>query len=466
MEYIIFSSEKIGNIINFFNQNIIIFRLYFLIILLYFNFISSVLTRSEIYLTIEGKGNQSILNDTFYKEPSQVLVEGKGDNSCKKTCNLINDLNNITLIFDEEINSCENMFYGLNNLIMIDLSKFNTSKVKNMNSMFYGCTSLIKITFGNIVTNSVEDMTSLFEKCANLTFIDLSNFDTSSVTTLKGMFRYCKEIIAIDASSFNTAKVEDMFDMFGYCHKLVAVNVSGFNTSNVKNMQGMFYDCNELIFLDLQNFKGDSVTNVYYIFCECGKLKYLNLNSFDVKSGIFKEYSFYGVSGTYCINDLNNDYYNNIYTSSLLSYCSNECFQKNIKYDVEENKCVNDCDEDKFEYFNICFEDCPENTYKLMKERNICSIEIPENYYLDNNDNIYKECYYTCKKCKIKGDNITHNCIECKDNYYLESKNNSYANCYENCIHYYYFDNENYYHCTTNLSCPIEYPLLIPNKSK
>ena len=463
MEYIIFSSERIGNIIDFFNQNIIIFRLYFLIILLYFNFISSVLTRSEIYLTIEGKGNQSILNDIFYKEPSQVLVEGKGDNSCKKTCDLINDINNITLIFDEEINSCENMFNGLTNLILIDLSKFDSSKVKNMNSMFYGCTNLKKITFGNIVTSSVQNMTSLFEKCANLTFINLSNFDTSSVITMNSMFRLCKEIIAIDASSFNTAKVEDMFDMFGYCHKLVAVNVSSFNTSKVKNMHGMFYDCNELIFLDLQNFKGDSITSVGYMFFECRKLKFLNLKLFNAQSVTNTGYSFYNVNGTYCINNLNKEYCPYLVK---YSYCSINCFETNIKFDVKEKKCVNDCDENRFEYFNICFEDCPENTYKLMRKRNICSNEIPINYYLDA-DNIYKECYYTCKKCSRKGDINNHNCDECDDNFiFLNDSSAQRNNCYEKCQYYYYFYNNSIYSCTDNNTCPENYSKLIVKQNK
>ena len=437
-----------------------------MIILLYFIFITSVLTKSKIYLTIEGKGKQIILNEAFYKKPSQVLVEGIFDSSCKKTCNLNNDINNITLIFEEEIISCENMFYGLTNLIFIDLSKFDSSKVKNINSMFYGCTNLKKIIFGNIVTSSVEDMTSLFEKCANLTFIDLSNFDTSSVTTMKGMFRYCKEIIVIDASSFNTTKVEDMFDMFGYCYKLVAVNISSFDTSNVKNMQGVFNDCNELIFLDLQNFKGNSVTTVERMFFSFRKLKYLNLKQFDVKSDTVNDYSFYDVSGIYCINGLSSHFYSNIYNRLILSSCSNNCFEKNIKFDVKGNKCSNDCEESEFEYFNICFEDCPENTYKLRRERNICSNEIPINYYLDK-DSIYKECYYTCKKCSRKGDINNHNCDECNDNFIFLNDSSAERNkCYEKCQYYYYFYNNSIYTCTINNTCPENYSKLIIKQNK
>ena len=32
----------------------------------------------------------------------------------------------------------------------------------------------------------------------------------------------------------------------------------------------------------------------------------------------------------------------------------------------------------------------------------------PEGYYL--NDNLYKECYYSCKTCSIEGNEENHNC--------------------------------------------------------
>ena len=74
---------------------------------------------------------------------------------------------------------------------------------------------------------------------------------------------------------------------------------------------------------------------------------------------------------------------------------------------------------------------------------------------------MYKKCYYTCETCEIKGDNITHNCLECNTDFSFSINVSNYTNCYENCSYYYYFDNENNYHCTKNLSCPNENPILI-----
>ena len=102
---------------------------------------------SVINLVINAKGSQEILNNTFYSEPTNVIVNGVSMPSCKKNCTLPLNSNNVTLIFEENINSCENMFYGLINLTTVDLSNFDASHVTNMNSMFQKCEKLEKITF-------------------------------------------------------------------------------------------------------------------------------------------------------------------------------------------------------------------------------------------------------------------------------------------------------------------------------
>ena len=58
----------------------------------------------------------------------------------------------------------------------------------------------------------------------------------------------------------------------------------------------------------------------------------------------------------------------------------------------EEKICLDECYPFQFEYNNTCYNDCPSDKYRLFGYRNICSDSIPDNYYLDNNDNIYKEC--------------------------------------------------------------------------
>ena len=58
---------------------------------------------SEIHLVIRGNGNQKLLSDYFYTEPSKVYINGHKIDSCKKTCYLKEEQSNITLIFKKNL---------------------------------------------------------------------------------------------------------------------------------------------------------------------------------------------------------------------------------------------------------------------------------------------------------------------------------------------------------------------------
>ena len=68
------------------------------------------------------------------------------------------EMTNVTLIFNETLNSSEIMFSGLVNLIEIDLSFFDFSSIVSMENMFRNCCNLEKINFGKINTSSVINM--------------------------------------------------------------------------------------------------------------------------------------------------------------------------------------------------------------------------------------------------------------------------------------------------------------------
>jgi len=101
----------------------------------------------------------------------------------------------------------------------------------------------------------------------------------------------------------------------------------------------------------------------------------------------------------------------------------------------------------EYEYNNICYRKCPQDTYILFSEnknysKNIseCLDEAPQGYYLDINNNIYKPCYKNCKYCYGKGNKTNHNCKECISNYSFLNDLLYNNNCYEKCDLYYYFN--------------------------
>lgn len=179
------------------------------------------------------------------------------------------------------------MFYSmyseekLKNILELDLSNFNTSRVTNMYSMFSGMSKLTTLNLSGFDTSKVTNMNSMFYYMSNLTSLDLSHFDTSKVTNMYSMFYGMSNLATLNLSSFDTSKVTDMGAMFDNVSSLTILNLSNFDTSKVWNMNAMFYGMSRIIALDLSNFNTSQVTDMGYMFASMPSLVNLNLSNFD-----------------------------------------------------------------------------------------------------------------------------------------------------------------------------------------
>lgn len=131
------------------------------------------------------------------------------------------------------------MFYTCNNITLLDLSGFDTSKVTDMNSMFSHFRSHVPLNLGYLNTSNVTNMSTMFNYCQGPTYIDLNGFDTSSVTNMWGMFQSCRYVDSIDLSSFDTSNVTNMDSMFSN-FRAISLDLSSFDTSNVTDTSNMF----------------------------------------------------------------------------------------------------------------------------------------------------------------------------------------------------------------------------------
>ena len=408
---------------------------------------------SEIHLTIQGSGSKQILSETYYLEPNEVSVNGINRNDCKKSCELTDEINNIVLYFDDEITSCENMFCESYDITEIDLSKFYTEKVDNMANMFKYCYNLGKINFGNMDTSKVTNMEGLFFSCVSLKSFDLSNFDTSSLENAKEMFSSCSALTSLNLNNFKTIKLKNMNNMFSNCVELISIDLSNFDTSNVEDMKGLFYQCSKMKYADLHSFKASSLTDFGMVFCFCYNMIYINLKNFKLNNidniQIDNLILFTSSDLKFCIEDLETQ---NLLLLNDKVNCSDFCFQENVNYEPVSGQCI--C---KYGYKMI----------QVEFNKYICSDTVPENYYLDNTDNIYKQCYHSCKRCSQKGDEINNKCDSCIEGYkFLNELLAIQNNCYIKCDYNYYFNQNNKYECTSSNLCPLQYNKLIINKKK
>ena len=193
------------------------------------------------------------------------------------------------------------------NILELDLSNFDTSKVTDMSLMFSGMRNLTTINLSSFDTSQVTDMRHMFDNMSNLTSLDLSNFDTSQVTDMRYMFNNMSNLTSLDLSKFDTSKVTNMLAMFANITNLTTLNLSNFDTSKVTNMNSMFHGMSNLTTLNLSNFDTSKVTNMGYMFHGMSNLTTLNLSNFDT-SNVTKMHSmFRGISNLTTLNLSNFD---------------------------------------------------------------------------------------------------------------------------------------------------------------
>ena len=204
-------------------------------------------------------------------------------------------------------NTMMSMFYFCTNLVSVNLTGCNTSKVTDMNYMFQGCTSLEHIIgLDTLDTSNVTSMNSMFYNCDNLTSLDLSSFNTSKVTSMNAMFQKCSNLTSLDLSNFNTSNVKDMSSMFYSCNKLTSLNVSGFDTSKVTSMTYMFRECSELTSLNVSGFDTSNVKNMNNMFSGCSELTSLDLSNFDTSNVTGMNSMFYGCNKLTSLDSMQN----------------------------------------------------------------------------------------------------------------------------------------------------------------
>ena len=169
----------------------------------------------------------------------------------------------------------------IKNILELDLSKFDTSRVTNMSHMFNGMRNLTTLNLSNFNTSKVTNMSGMFSIMPSLTTLDISSFDTSKVTDMGFMFSGMSKLTTLNISNFDTSKVTYMRYMFNNMSNLTTLNLFHFGTSKVTNMGYMFSGMSNLTNLDLSSFDTSMVTDMYAMFSDMSNLTALNLSNFD-----------------------------------------------------------------------------------------------------------------------------------------------------------------------------------------
>ena len=405
--------------------------------------------KNKIDLKIKGIGFQQIMGSSLL--PDLIYLNGnmtKIDNSGKIFIESDNEINKVTLIWNQKINSCDNLFQSSNNIIEIDLSNLDTSLVTSMLSMFENCEKLEFINFGDINTSSVLDMSNMFYNCKSLLSLDLSKFDTSKVKLMDYMFYECILFTSLDITHFKTSQVESIGGMFLGCQSLLEIDVSYMDVSSVTNMEYLFAECSVLTSLNLNNFITSNVTNMQGLFFFCNSLEILEISNLDTSNVVDMSYMFYDCESltsldltffdTFFVEDMNNMF---SYCISL-SYIDISSFDTNsvndMKYMFFDCRSLKSLDLSNFVLFhtdmNFFLEFCEslesvkfsKNNinfvygYAMFSECNsLKSVEFNEIVFLDNLGFLFYECH-----------SLSSLDFSSIDTVYVTDLYNSFENCY------------------------------------
>ena len=218
------------------------------------------------------------------------------------------------------------MFYSkyneqkIKNILELDLSNFDTSKVTNMTRMFSGTSSLTTLDLSNFDTSKVTNMSRMFEDASSLIILNLSSFNTSQVTDMQGMFYGMSSLTTLDLSNLDTSKVTDMHAMFSGMSSLTSLDLSNFDTSNVTMMYFMFSGTSSLTTLDLSNFNTSKVTSMHDMFYGMSNLTTLDLSNFNTSQVTDMSLMFYLEDKDILKDKLEKIYVNNDFDTSKLKY--------------------------------------------------------------------------------------------------------------------------------------------------
>lgn len=186
------------------------------------------------------------------------------------------------------------MFYSCANSTEINVSQWNTSKIKYFDKMFSNCQSLAFLDVNNWDMISGCSLNSMFSY-SGITDIDLSKWDTSNISNLSNLLFNCTKLKQIDLHTWNTKSVSTCYWLFRGCSSLEFINIDGWNTCNVYDMDRMFGECPKLITIKgLNKLNTRNVQFTRLMFIADHSLTTLDLSSFNTQNCIDTSQMFRG----------------------------------------------------------------------------------------------------------------------------------------------------------------------------
>ena len=118
----------------------------------------------------------------------------------------------IKITFFIQLTTISELFKDRRNLIEIDLSNLDGSKLKDVNSVLENCENLVIANFTFKNGTMIESMDSCFSGCKNLKEVDLTDLEPKENVSINYMFKNCSKLNYVNLTKFRTNKFQGIFN--------------------------------------------------------------------------------------------------------------------------------------------------------------------------------------------------------------------------------------------------------------
>ena len=202
-------------------------------------------------------------------------------------CNGIVNLDLSTWQTSENLINLESTFREMDNLETLNVTGWNTSKVRSTFTHTYASRKLVNlIGFNTWDLTSLENISWMFAErpTGNLVDMDLSNWRLDSLITADLMFKNNRALRSLNCKGWGMSNVTSMKSMFDTADFCVETNgVSTWDVSNVTNMDFTFGNNKQNSGIFIESWDVGNVTNMNRMLYDCDQFN-RNLENWDIRN--------------------------------------------------------------------------------------------------------------------------------------------------------------------------------------
>lgn len=136
-----------------------------------------------------------------------------------------------------------------------------------------------EIDLHRVRTDNMVVMSEMFMG-SRLRSIDISEFNTDKLKIAQSIFGDCRHLTNVNIGKLNLIEAKSLTKMFRYCNNLEEVDLSSIKLDVCTSMSYTFQRCGKLKKLALPRNKVTGLRNIIEAFCGCSSLKTIILDNF------------------------------------------------------------------------------------------------------------------------------------------------------------------------------------------